>query len=209
MAGGRQGRVRLPRSGVARWLTEVAAAVVLSAVLLVAVRATLMDVYVIPTASMEPLLRPGDRVVASRLVTWAGDLQHGDVVVFDGSGSFGDSGRYAKRVVGVGGDRVTCCGSAGRLVVNGRPVPEPYVYPGDEPSDVQFDVVVPAGRLWVMGDHRSVSADSRAHLADPGGGMVREDRVIGRVVAVVWPLDRISGVGRADEVAAAAAGRTS
>ena len=172
-------------------------------------RAAVADVYLIPTASMEPLLRPGDRVVASRLVTWAGDVRRGDVVVFDGAGSFGDSSRYAKRVVGVGGDRVSCCASSGEVLVNAQPLTEPYVYPGDEPSEVQFDVVVPAGRLWVMGDHRSVSADSRAHLAAPGGGMVREDRVVGRVVAVVWPLDRISGVGRVEQVAAAASGRTS
>ena len=193
----------------AGWWGEAVLVAVVAAVVVVLTRWALVEVFVIPTRSMEPALRPGDRVVASRVVTWAAEPGRGDVVVFRGAGSFGDDGRYAKRVIGVGGDRVTCCSPSGHLLVNGGPVTEPYVYPGDEPSDVRFDVVVPAGRLWVMGDHRSVSADSRAHLGDPGGGMVRVDRVVGRVVAVVWPPGRIGGVGRVEHLAPPGAGRTS
>jgi len=74
-------------------------------------------------------------------------------------------------------------------------VEEPYLYPGDKPSDLTFDVTVPAERIWVMGDHRSDSADSRAHLGDPGGGMVRLDDVIGRTGMVYWPPGRASILG--------------
>jgi signal peptidase I len=97
---------------------------------------------------------------------------------------------YVKRVVGLAGDRVMCCDSSGLLTVNGVAVKEPYLYPGDKPSDLTFDVTVPAERIWVMGDHRSDSADSRAHLGDPGGGMVRLDDVIGRAAMVYWPPSR-------------------
>lgn len=103
---------------------------------------------------------------------------------------------FIKRVIGVPGDHVKCCDSQGRVTVNNVPLEEQdYLYrtPGgelDEPSETEFDVTVPPGRLWVMGDHRSVSADSRAHLDDPGGGTVPADKVIGRAFVVVWPPSR-------------------
>jgi signal peptidase I len=142
-------------------------------------------------------------------------VQRGDVVVFDGRGTFapepagtvasGPLGRVAsavggflgvapserdfvKRVVGVGGDRVVCCDASGRLTVNGAALAEPYLKGGDSASDVGFDIVVPPGRLWLMGDHRSDSADSRAHLGDPGGGTVPTGRVVGKVVLTFWPV---------------------
>jgi signal peptidase I len=93
-----------------------------------------------------------------------------------------------KRVVGVGGDRVVCCDDAGRMTVNGTPLDEDYLFPGDEPSAEPFEVTVPEGSLWVMGDHRSHSADSRVHLDGPHGGAVSEDLVVGRAVAVAWPI---------------------
>ncbi len=101
---------------------------------------------------------------------------------------------YAKRVVGLPGDHVVCCDPRGLLAVNDIAVSEPYLYPGDKPSDLTFDVTVPAQRIWVMGDHRSVSADSRAHLGDPGGGMVRLDDVIGRVGMIYWPPSRVGAL---------------
>jgi signal peptidase I len=89
---------------------------------------------------------------------------------------------------------VVCCDPRGLLTVNDIPVDEPYLYPGDKPSDLTFDVTVPAERIWVMGDHRSVSADSRAHLGDPGGGMVPLDDVIGRAGMIYWPPGRVGTV---------------
>jgi len=102
---------------------------------------------------------------------------------------------YVKRVVGLPGDHVVCCDVSGLLTVNGIAVVEPYLYPGDKPSDLTFDVTVPVERVWVMGDHRSDSADSRAHLGDPGGGMVRLDDVIGRAGMIYWPPSRVGVLG--------------
>lgn len=93
-----------------------------------------------------------------------------------------------KRVVGVGGDRVKCCDTQGRVTVNGVPLNEDYLYPGNAPSEAEFDVTVPPGRLWVMGDHRADSADSRSHQSQGYGGTVSEDEVVGRAMWIAWPL---------------------
>ncbi|MFJ8280144.1 signal peptidase I [Streptomyces griseoviridis] len=94
-----------------------------------------------------------------------------------------------KRVVGVGGDRVTCCDAQGRVTVNGVPLDEgAYLYPGNAPSTQAFDITVPRGRLWVMGDHRANSADSRAHQDTDYGGTVSENSVVGRAMVIAWPF---------------------
>lgn len=192
--------------------------------------------FLIPSSSMEPTLQVGDRILVNKLAYRFSDQpRRGDVVVFDGTGSFvrqppeenpvtgllhgaaaalglaepADTD-FVKRVVGVGGDRVVCCDENGRLTVNGVPVEEWYVQLGDAPSKVPFDIVVPPGTLWVMGDHRSQSSDSRDHLGQPGGGMVPVERVIGRADWIGWPFGRWSGVPRTgafDAVPAPAAGR--
>ncbi|SDQ76021.1 signal peptidase I [Quadrisphaera sp. DSM 44207] len=177
------------------------------------VRATLLGVFAVPSGSMEPTLRPGDRVLVWRPADDLASIARGDLVVFDGTGSFdpwvdrgplgsawaglagslglpGGPPGYVKRVVGLPGERVACCDGQGRLVVDGEPLQEPYLAGGGPASRTAFDVVVPPGRLWVLGDARDASADSRAHLGDPGGGTVPVERLVGRVVAVAWPLHR-------------------
>lgn len=101
-----------------------------------------------------------------------------------------------KRVIGVGGDTVACCDDQGRITVNGTPIAEPYLAPGNLPSRIPFRVTVPKGRLWVMGDHRDLSADSRYHMSGPGQGTVPVGNVIGRAFLIAWPLDRLQGISR-------------
>lgn len=147
-----------------------------------------MQPFDIPSSSMEGGLRVGDRVLVDKAAYRFGSRpQRGDIVVFDGTGYFG-SADYIKRVVGVGGDHVVCCDREGRLEVNGRSVDESsFLYPGDSPSEVAFHVVVPEGTLFVLGDHRSDSSDSRDHLGSPGGGMIPVGAVIGRADWIAWP----------------------
>ncbi|MER5831645.1 signal peptidase I [Streptomyces sp. NPDC002130] len=158
--------------------------------------------FQIPSGSMEPGLRIGDRVLVNKLAYRFGAVpQRGDIVVFDGTGYFGHAD-YIKRVVGVGGDRVVCCDREGRIQVNGRPVDESgFLHPGDSPSAVPFDVVVPGGTLFVLGDHRSDSSDSRDHLGSPGGGMIPVDDVIGRADWIVWPFGHATRLHRPDAYA--------
>jgi signal peptidase I len=114
-------------------------------------------------------------------------------------GLFPTGGHLVKRVIGVGGDTVACCDKRGRVTVNGTALHErDYLAAGEQPSAITFEQEVPEGHLWVMGDNRSESADSRVHLGDPGGGFVPEEDVVGKVFSVVWPLSHLKKIDRPD-----------
>ncbi|MFJ2605821.1 signal peptidase I [Streptomyces sp. NPDC091279] len=188
---GPEGRSRFSlHDRVARWLPGglISATLLSCLVFSLLLNAFVVQPFQIPSGSMEQGLRIGDRVLVNKVAYRFGAApRRGDVVVFDGTGYFGN-GDYIKRVVGVGGDHVVCCDKAGRISVNGRSVDEStFLYPGDSPSTVPFDVAVPAGTLFVLGDHRGDSSDSRDHLGSPGGGMIPVGRVVGRADWIVWP----------------------
>ena len=209
-------RVQTRHGGRGRWWPYLAFAVVL----VLALRAFVVQSFSVPSGSMEPTIEPGDRVLVNRLVR-GDDLHRGDIVVFDGTAAFpasiGDRpasgplaviGRavasaltfdpgtdYVKRVIGLPGDRVLCCDAAGRIAVNGVGMDEPYLAAGDQPSALTFDVTVPPGTMWVMGDHRSDSGDSRSYLGRPGGGMVPLGDVIGQATVRYWPPGRLGSLG--------------
>lgn len=215
------------------WWSDLPFLVLVTLVIAALIRTFLVQPFYIPSGSMEKTLQRGDRVLVDKVSYRFGEIRRGDVVVFNGLDSFtpevapqpqgnllqrglrlvadavgvappGEQD-FIKRVIGIAGDQVRCCDSKGRVSVNGVAIDEkPYLYPGDAPSESTFDVKIPAGRLWVMGDHRSSSADSRSHLGDPGGGTVPQDKVIGRAFSVVWPPSRITGIGRADAFAGVA-----
>jgi signal peptidase I len=113
-----------------------------------------------------------------------------------------------KRVIGVGGDTVTCCDKKGYLTVNGVSVSEPYIFTGDKPSDTDFKVKVPKGFVWVMGDHRGASADSRFHTDDIHKGMVPLSSIVGRATVVVWPLNNINFLSTGSELSKVAINKT-
>lgn len=196
-----------------RLLVEIGVGVLL----LVLLRAFVIQSFHVPSGSMEPTIAAGDRVVVTKV--GAGTVERGDVIVFDGTDTFAGGGSapggafgralsaaastlsldlgeqdYLKRVAGVGGDALSCTPEGG-LVVNGDRVTEPWLPPGEKACATPFDVEVPPERLFVLGDHRSGSADSRSRLGSPGGGMVPVEDVIGHVAWRYWPPDRIGGVG--------------
>ncbi|MEV6316418.1 signal peptidase I [Streptomyces sp. NPDC051776] len=146
--------------------------------------AILYQPYTVPTDSMEPTVDTGARVLAQRID--GGDVRRGDVVVFKDE-LWGDL-PMVKRVVGVGGDKIACCDKQGRLTVNGKPVAESYLPKGEPASPSDFDTAVPKGHLFLLGDHRSTSQDSRVHLADGDHGSVPRGAVSARVEATAWPL---------------------
>ena len=190
---------------------EMALLLGVALVLAVLIKAFFMQAFYIPSASMNDTLVENDRILVQKVGYWGGDPSRGDVVVFSDPGGwlgaaeseaagnplarglelvglYPTGGHLVKRVIGVGGDEVVCCDPEGRISVNGTPLAErPYLAVGEKPSIVDFDVRVKPGYVWVMGDNRSGSADSRAHLGDPGGGQVPVDDVVGKVFAVVWP----------------------
>src|SRR5271167_2645873 len=207
---------RRPRKKRSFW-REFPILVAVALVLAVIIKTYAIQAFFIPSGSMENTLEINDRVLVNKLVYDVRGIHRGDIVVFNGDGSwdpgtppantnfaekfvdgfasmfgFGHPGDILiKRVIGLPGDDVACCDAQGRVTVNGVPLTEQsYLYPGDAPSEIRFNIVVPPGRLWVMGDHRLISDDSRDHLGDPGGGTVPENAVIGRAFVIIWPPSR-------------------
>ncbi|MDR7381544.1 signal peptidase I [Promicromonospora iranensis] len=210
---------RKQQSGFLAMLREIGIIVVSALILSWLIKTLLVQPFYIPSASMEDTLTEGDRVMASRLTPGPFDLEHGDIVVFVDPGDWlppypapdrGPVGNAAvsflttvgllpqdtgdhliKRLVGLPGDTVVCCDAEGRVSVNGAAIDETYIKPGSEPSQDPFEVTVPDGMLWVMGDNRQNSQDSRYNRGKPGGGFVPVDNVVGTAFATVWPLDRL------------------
>jgi signal peptidase I len=197
---------------------ELLTIVVAAAVLTLLVTAFVVQVYKIPSASMENTLQINDRVLVNKLVYHFRGIARGDIVVFSGQDSWGPNAAppssdpvvrlfddvlsdiglqssqtyYIKRVIGLPGDKVACC-TDGKVTVNGVPLSETsYIYPGNAPSSFTFKVTVPAGHLWVMGDHRGDSEDSRYHTGNPGGGAIPESEVVGRAFLIIWPPSQIT-----------------
>ncbi|SHM68641.1 signal peptidase I [Actinacidiphila paucisporea] len=143
--------------------------------------------YTVPTNSMVPTVQPGDRLLAQKVS--GSEVHRGDVVVFKDK-LWGDQ-PLVKRVVGVGGDVIACCDAKGRLTVNGKPIDETYLKGGGPASFEPFSTRVPAGKIFLLGDNRAVSEDSRIHLADAEGGSVPADDVRARVDGIAWPSSRM------------------
>lgn len=180
------------------------------------IKTFLVQFFYIPSGSMENTLQINDRVAVNKIPFISSSINRGDVVVFrdpdnwlptaedttsnralrivrEGLVAVGilpnPAKQYlVKRVIGVAGDTVKCCNKDGRLLINGKAVDEPYIFAGNKPSDTEFSVTVPEGKVWVMGDHRNASADSRYHMDDINKGFVPVSKVAGRVFAVIWPV---------------------
>jgi signal peptidase I len=213
-------------TGLLGLIRETVIVVAIALALSLLVKTFLVQAFFIPSQSMEDTLLIGDRVIVSKLTPGPFSLERGDVVVFvDPGGWLGpaeaapepgplrkaiafigllpnDSNNHLiKRVIGMPGDRVVCCDEDGLITVNGKPLEETYVRDGSVPSERDFDIRVPAGRVWVMGDNRQESEDSRFHDDGKGNtGSVPMSQVTGRAVAVVWPLNHTSRLTRPGEV---------
>jgi signal peptidase I len=169
-------------------------------VVAVVVRAFVLQTFYIPSPSMEHTLDVNDRVLVNKLVYDFRSPHRGEVVVFEAPqiwnrGTEGED--FIKRVIGVGGDRVVCCDAQGRITVNNQPLDEDYLFSqdgvSDAPAEEPFEVTIPEGRLWVMGDHRSASGDSLEHFRgsrDPIESTISTDAVVGRAFVVFWPVNR-------------------
>ena len=198
------------------WLAEFGIIVVCALILSFVIRIFVVQFFYIPSGSMQNTLQIGDRIMVNKFANNFSDIKRGEVVVFkDPDHWLGDipvenktglskvfkkvmvfvglapnpSNQFLiKRVIGVGGDRVQCCDTKGHLKINGISVNESYIFAGNAPSDSKFDITVKKNFVWVMGDHRGASADSRFHPDDANKGQVPLKDVTGRAVFIVWPL---------------------
>jgi len=208
------------------FLQEFPVLIIVALVVSLFIKTFVVQFFFIPSGSMENTLQIDDRVAVNRIPFISNNIKRGDVVVFRDPDNWlpaadpetaplviakvkaalvavgvlpNPAKQYlVKRVVGVAGDHVICCTTTGKVTVNGQEMVEPYIFAGNVPSDMNFDVTVPKGKLWVMGDHRGASADSRFHQDDINKGFVPLNRITGRVLAVIWPIKNISLVPNID-----------
>jgi signal peptidase I len=206
----------MPRKGSV--LREFPILVIVALAVSLLIKTFLVQFFYIPSGSMENTLQIQDRVAVNKVPFISGSISRGDVVVFrdpanwlpepyegaenkvvakikEGLVAVGvlpnPAKQYlVKRVIGVAGDHIICC-SNGKLTINGTETNEPYIFAGNKPSDLDFNVTVPEGKIWVMGDHRGSSADSRYHQDDVNNGFVPVEKVTGRVFAIIWPLKHV------------------
>jgi signal peptidase I len=182
---------------------EMPILVIVAIVVAVVVRAFVLQTFYIPSESMQTTLEINDRVLVNKLVYDFRSPHRGEVIVFKAPVSWRSDPAeedFIKRVIGTGGDHIVCCDSQQRMTVNGQPLDEPYLYHdstglADLPSEEPFDVTVPAGRLWMMGDHRSHSGDSRQNFIrshDTTVATIDENAVVGRAFVVFWPFGHAS-----------------
>lgn len=210
---GEAGRPRKQRS----FWKELPLLIGIALVLALLIKTFLVQAFSIPSDSMQDTLQRGDRVLVDKLTPWFGaEPQRGEVVVFHDPGGWledtptpdpnvaqkflsfiglmpsAEEKDLIKRVIAVGGDTVSC-DKGGKVKVNGHALQESgYIYPGNTPCDDEpfGPIKVPDGRIWVMGDHRQNSLDSRYHQSLPGNGTVSTDEVVGRAIVVAWPVNR-------------------
>ncbi|WP_354246953.1 signal peptidase I [Arthrobacter sp. UYEF20] len=222
----RRAKAKEGRNPFVLWVKEVATVVVVAIVLSFLIKTFLFRAFYIPSESMVNTLDVNDRIFVNLLVPEPFALQRGDVVVFkdtqgwlvpaaakvDGPFTWVQDGltfvgllpdnseqHLVKRVIGLPGDHVACCDAGGQLTVNGAPLAETYINAAEVPQVRDFDVVVPEGKVWVMGDNRNHSADSRAHL-DSNGGFVDVADIEGKAAVIAWPLNRITSLDNYPDV---------
>lgn len=205
-------------------LRELPILVILALLVSLFIKSFFVQFFYIPSGSMENTLQIKDRVAVNRVPFIGNDISRGDVIVFrDPAGwlpeaSSVDGNRVTnaireglvivgvvpnpakqylvKRVIGVAGDKVVAKDQV--LTINGKPTHEPYIFAGNTPSDTDFNITVPEGKVWVMGDHRGASGDSRVHQDDVNNGMVPVEKITGRVIATIWPLSQIGFISSQD-----------
>jgi len=204
----------MPRKGSV--LREFPILVIVALAVSLVIKTFVVQFFFIPSGSMENTLQIQDRVAVNKIPFISRIISRGDVVVFRDPANWlpepyaaGENKVMAKiktgletvgvlpnpakqylvkRVIGVAGDHVVCCAKDGKLTINGKSTDEPYIFAGNKPSEMEFNVTVPEGKIWVMGDHRGSSADSRYHQEDVNHGFVPVSKVTGRVYAIIWPL---------------------
>ncbi len=207
----------MPRKG--SLLRELPILVVVALAVSLVIKSFLVQFFYIPSGSMENTLQINDRVAVNKVPFISKSINRGDVVVFRDPDNWlpepynAGGNKYlakvkeglvavgvlpnpakqylVKRVIGVAGDKVECCSKGKKLMINGIEIDEPYIYAGNSASDTKFNVTVPEGKVWVMGDHRAASADSRFHQEDINNGMVPTAKVTGRVIGIIWPIKNI------------------